>query len=79
MSKSKQEKKENPLIGGILLLICGILMVALGKDYLWVLFGVIEIPLQIAGIVIAVLGVISTALGVKEKKQKAQEAETTQE
>ena len=79
MSKNKANKKDNPLVGGIILLICGILMIAVGQDYLWVLFGVIEIPLQIVGVVAAVLGVLCTVKGIKEKKKTAQEAETPEQ
>lgn len=72
MAKQEENKKENPLVGGIILLVCSIIAIALGADYVWVLFGAIEIPLQIVGIVGAIISILFIIAGVKAKKQDSE-------
>ena len=68
--KAKGEKKENPILIGILLLIVGAGMIAGSGNFVWVLFEVIELPLWIPGIASALLGVLSLVIAIKEKKNK---------
>lgn len=68
MAKQKQNKEENPLVGGIILLVCGLIALVAGADYVWVWFDTIEIPLQVAGGVFAAIGAIMTLVGIKAKK-----------
>ena len=72
---AKTKKKDNPIVGGIILLVLGVLAVIFGKDYVWVLFNTIEIPLQIAGAVFGGIGVISLLIGISEKKKAADKKE----
>ncbi len=63
-------KKENPLVGSILFLVCSILITVLGEDYVWTPFGLFEVPLQIVGAVCIVLAVISVIGAVRKKKNE---------
>ena len=71
MAKQPKEKKENKLTTGIIGLVIGIILTCV-KDYVWVLFGVIEIPLPILGVISIVVGVIYIVLGIREKKKEKQ-------
>jgi len=75
---AKKEKKDNGIVYGIIMIVAGLLAVIFGADYLWVLFNVIEIPLQIVGAIFAVLGVISLVVGIREKKKAKQAASEQQ-
>lgn len=68
--KTNGEKKENPILVGILMLVAAVVMIAGAGEYVWVLFGVIELPLWIPGIIAGVVGVLSLVKGIKEKKNK---------
>ena len=39
-------------------------------EYVWVLFGVIELPLWVPGILFGLIGIVSLVTGIKEKKAK---------
>ena len=74
MADNKQpEKKENPILLGSLLLICGGVMLAMRSEYNLALFGVIEIPLVIPGAIAAVYGLVQLVKGIKEKKKEKDE------
>ena len=68
MAKNTANKKENPLVGPIIMIVAGLIAAIFGGDYLWVLFGAIEIPLPIVGVVFLVLGVIFLLVALKNKK-----------
>ena len=65
-----QNKKENPILVGILMLIAALVAIVFGGDYVWVLFGVLELPLWVPGILIGLVGILSLVTGIKEKKGK---------
>lgn len=73
MSEQKNKKKDDSLAGSIILLVCGIIMAIAGENYVWYPFGIVEIPLQIVGVIAAVLGAISTVLEFRKKKSKKEE------
>lgn len=74
MADNKQpEKKENPILLGSLLLICGSVMLAMRNEYNLELFGVLEIPMVIPGIIAAVAGLAQLVKGIKEKKKEKDE------
>ena len=68
--KTNGEKKENPILIGILFILGAVFLIAKSNEFVWMLFGVIEIPLWILGILAAVVGVLSLVKGIKEKKGK---------
>ena len=53
---------------GILLLIASAVAFSFGSDYVWVLFGVIELPMWVPGILMGLVGIISLVSGIKKKK-----------
>ena len=65
---NNQKKKENPILVGILLLIASAVAFSFGSDYVWVLFGVIELPMWVPGILMGLVGIISLVSGIKKKK-----------
>lgn len=74
-NEATNEKKESNLTRGIILLVLGVIALAVGKDYVWVLFGTIEIPLQIVGGIFAAIGAVLTVIGIKDKKKEKQNTE----
>ena len=68
MAKNK-EKKERPILVGIFLLAAAVMAFTLGRDYVWVLFHVIELPMWVPGILLGLGGIISLVTGIKEKKK----------
>ena len=68
MEKNK-EKKENPILVGIFLLIASVVAFVAGGDYVWVLFHVIELPMWVPGILLGLGGIISLVTGIKAKKK----------
>ena len=71
MADNKQpEKKENPILLGSILLICGGVMLAMRAEYNLMLFGFLEIPLWIPGIIACALGALRLVNGIKEKNAK---------
>ena len=73
MSNNNNEKKESPLAGLIITTICAILMAILGEDYVWYPFGLVEIPMQIVGAIVGVLGILAIVIELKNKKNKSDE------
>ena len=70
MSEEKNEKKDGSLAGSIILLVCSVVLIFLGEDYVWYPFGLIEIPLQIVAVPIAILAGISVFAELKKRKKK---------
>lgn len=66
----KKEKKENGILMGILLAVVGIIGIVASDKYVFMLFGIIEIPLSVVGVIFIVLGVLSIFLEIKEKRNK---------
>lgn len=73
MSEDKNKKKDDSLAGSILLLICSIVIVIVGGDYVWYPFGLVEIPLQIVGVIVGILAAISVFAELKKKKNQKEE------
>lgn len=74
MAKAKKEnKKENKILIGILMLVFGIFAIAKSNEYVWMLFHVIEIPLWIVGGIGVVIGIVMLIQGIKEKKAKKEQ------
>ena len=61
-------KKEHPILVGILLLIASAVAFSFGSDYVWVLFGVIELPMWVPGGLLGLVGIIRLISGIKAKK-----------
>ena len=61
------EKKENPILAGILMLVVAVIMFAFSDEFYWAPFG-FELPLWILGILAGIIGVVSLVKGIKEKK-----------
>ena len=70
MAKNKSGKKENPILVGILMLIVAAVLIAGAGSYVWVLFGVLELPLWVPGVLAGILGVFQLIVGIKEKTGK---------
>ena len=68
MAKRGSEKKENPIVVGILFLVVAAILILGAKDYVWVLFGTLELPLWVPGILAGILGVVKLVTGIKEKR-----------
>lgn len=66
----KKEKKENGILMGILLAVVGIIGIVASDKYVFMLFGIIEIPLSVVGVIFIVLGVLSIFMEIKEKRNK---------
>ena len=73
MSNEKNEKKDGSLAGAIILLVCSVFIIFAGEDYVWYPFGLIEIPLQIVAVPIAILAGISVFAELKKKKNHKEE------
>lgn len=74
MAKQPKEKKQSNLTTGIIALVLGIILACV-KNYVWVLFGVIEIPLPVLGVICIVIGVVYIILGIRDKKKEKQAEE----
>ena len=72
MAKEKTKKKENKILLGIIFILFGIFAIAKNNEFVWVLFGAVEIPLWILGGLGIILGVVTLSQGIKEKKEKDQ-------
>lgn len=70
MAKNQKQKKDNPILVGILLLVAAVVAITMAGEYVWVLFGVIELPLWVPGILFGLIGIVSLVTGIKEKKAK---------
>ena len=69
MAKRNKEKKENPILAGILLLVAAVVLIAGSGEYAWVLFGTLELPLWVPGGLAGILGVVQLVIGIKNKKK----------
>lgn len=72
-NNNQHEKKENPLLSGILMLVCGVVLLIMGGDYNWVLFGILEIPLQIPAAIIGVIGLVQVVSAIRAKNMQMKE------
>ncbi len=69
-NEKKKEQEGGGILGGILMLACGIYFIATQADTTWILFHIFEVSGLAIGIVGTIIGVFGLALGIADKKKE---------
>ena len=67
MAENQKPKKGNSVLGGLLFLALGVFFFANNKEFSIALFGILELPLWIPGVIAVIIG-LSKFGGKTEKK-----------